>query len=82
MLGGRIKTYQAEQDDPWGGEEESEDGGDEFGGDLLLRAEGVEDLWARVEEDFVGVLRWGLRWGDDEVEEFVLRRVVLERADV
>ena len=77
-----METYQAEQDDPWGGEEESEDGGDEFGGNLLLRAEGVEDLGTGVEEDLVGMLRWGLGWGDDEVEEFVLRGVVLERADV
>ena len=77
-----METYQAEQNDPWGGEEEGENGGDEFGGDLLLRAEGVEDFGTGVEEDLVGVLRWGLRWGNDEVEEFVLRRVVLERADV
>ena len=55
-----METYQAEQDDPWGGEEEGEDGGDEFGRDLLLRAEGVEDLGTGVEEGLVGVLRWGL----------------------
>ena len=55
-----METYQAEQDDPWGGEEESEDGGGGFGRNLLLRAEGVEDLGTGVEEDLVGVLRWGL----------------------
>ena len=69
-------TYQAKEDDPGRGEEEGEKGGDELRGNLLLRAESVEDLGKGVEGRLVGVLSWQVRGGNNEVKELELQRGV------
>ena len=77
-----MRTYQTKKDDPWCCDKASEDCGDELRRNLLLGAERVEDFGARVEEGLVGVLYGSLRGGDDEVEEIVLHRIVLEGTNV